>query len=312
MKNKKLYNYHYFYKITNNLNGHFYYGVHSTNNLNDGYMGSGTRLRQAYKKYGIENFKKEILYFFNSEEEALNYEAEIVNESLVKDLNCYNISRGGQLGNAFDSFTAFDKQNNQNVRITYSEYELNKDNYIGCNKDKIVVRYKNDINGSYFIIPIDEYNKNKDKYFHCNPPGNDLFSKYIIVTFRENPGEYFFIERNEYNKKIYITPSELKNKNYFLAKDKNNNIYKINKNDERYLSGELTGLTKGYIWSEQQKEQRKKIFKKIKHQQGEKNSQFGTKWIYKDSTCIKVKKEELETYLNDGWQLGNLNNRKKL
>ena len=49
--------YHYFYKITNNLNNHYYYGIHSTDNLDDGYMGSGTRLRYAYEKYGIEGLK---------------------------------------------------------------------------------------------------------------------------------------------------------------------------------------------------------------------------------------------------------------
>ena len=62
--------YHYFYKITNNINGHFYYGVHNTNNINDGYMGSGTRLHYAYKKYGIENFSKEILKYFESSDDA--------------------------------------------------------------------------------------------------------------------------------------------------------------------------------------------------------------------------------------------------
>jgi hypothetical protein len=50
--------YNYFYKITNNINNHFYYGIHSTDNINDGYMGSGRRLNRALKKYGIANFNK--------------------------------------------------------------------------------------------------------------------------------------------------------------------------------------------------------------------------------------------------------------
>ena len=61
--------YNYFYKITNLINNHFYYGVHSTNNLNDGYFGSGVKLKQAVKKYGKENFKKEILFISSNEQE---------------------------------------------------------------------------------------------------------------------------------------------------------------------------------------------------------------------------------------------------
>ena len=82
VKNVKKYNY--FYKITNNLNNHFYYGIHSTNDLEDGYMGSGTRLNYAYKKYGIENFTKEILKFFDTREECAEYEAEMVTEELIQ------------------------------------------------------------------------------------------------------------------------------------------------------------------------------------------------------------------------------------
>ena len=37
---------------------------------------------------------------------------------------------------------------------------------------------------------------------------------------------------------------------------------------------------------------------------GEKNSQFGTLWITKDGLNKKIKKEELENYLNDGWIKG--------
>ena len=101
--------YHYFYKITNLINNHFYYGVHNTNNLNDGYMGSGVRLHYAYKKYGIENFEKEILKFFNTSKEAFEYEAEIVNEELIKDNNCYNIQMGGYGWNTTGLTTVKDK-----------------------------------------------------------------------------------------------------------------------------------------------------------------------------------------------------------
>ena len=88
--------YYYFYKITNLINGHYYYGIHSTNNLDDNYMGSGTRLWKAYDKYGIENFKKDIIKFFNDWESLCSYEKIIVTEELVKDSNCYNMVLGGQ------------------------------------------------------------------------------------------------------------------------------------------------------------------------------------------------------------------------
>lgn len=90
--------YKYFYCITNKENGKYYYGVHETNNLDDGYMGSGKRLNYAKEKYGIENFEKEILEFFDTYEEALDFEAEIVTEELVLDENCYNLRKGGSGG----------------------------------------------------------------------------------------------------------------------------------------------------------------------------------------------------------------------
>ena len=87
-----------FYKIENNLNGCFYYGVHKTNDPSDGYMGSGVRICNAIKKYGKENFTKNVLKYFDTYEQALEYEAEFVNETLLQDPSCYNLITGGRGG----------------------------------------------------------------------------------------------------------------------------------------------------------------------------------------------------------------------
>jgi hypothetical protein len=64
--------YHYAYLITNILNGKKYVGDHSTDNLNDHYLGGGKYLHFAIKKYGKEKFKKDILQFFPSKQEAFD------------------------------------------------------------------------------------------------------------------------------------------------------------------------------------------------------------------------------------------------
>jgi len=92
--------YHIFYKTTNNVNGKFYYGVHSTNKLEDGYIGSGKLLMRAVKKYGKENFKREVLAVFDTKEEAFLIEKTVVTKELVNDGDCYNVKIGGQSGHS--------------------------------------------------------------------------------------------------------------------------------------------------------------------------------------------------------------------
>lgn len=87
--------FYYFYKTTNLINNKFYYGVHKTKRINDGYLGSGYRLKSAILKYGEENFKKEILKFFDNEDDMYNYENKIVNKEMVENNNCYNLVIGG-------------------------------------------------------------------------------------------------------------------------------------------------------------------------------------------------------------------------
>lgn len=90
--------YHYTYKVTNHVNDRYYLGMHSTNNLDDGYMGSGHRLRYEIKKYGKSNFSIEILNYYDTRDELINAERELISEIELSDKNCLNLKGGGSGG----------------------------------------------------------------------------------------------------------------------------------------------------------------------------------------------------------------------
>ena len=77
------------------VNGKYYIGQHRTENLKDGYLGSGNVLKQAINKYGRKNFKREILEFCDSAEQLNETEIRWVTQELVEDENCYNMKTGG-------------------------------------------------------------------------------------------------------------------------------------------------------------------------------------------------------------------------
>ena len=89
----------YIYRITNLINGKTYIGKHKYKKLNDSYMGSGARLKPDQKKYGIENFKKEILVFNIQKPEQANLLEETfiaAEKEKVGVENCYNKTKGGE------------------------------------------------------------------------------------------------------------------------------------------------------------------------------------------------------------------------
>lgn len=87
----------YVYQITNLINGKIYVGKHKSDKHPDenGYYGSGKQISAAIKKYGIENFKKEVLCYCSSIEDMANKEAEIVTEDFVRRKDTYNMHKGG-------------------------------------------------------------------------------------------------------------------------------------------------------------------------------------------------------------------------
>ena len=88
----------YIYKTTNLINNKFYVGKHCTIKIENDYLGSGKRLRYSIRKYGKENFKKEILEFCNDPKHLAEREKLIVNEELLKNSLCMNLKIGGDGG----------------------------------------------------------------------------------------------------------------------------------------------------------------------------------------------------------------------
>ncbi len=210
---RKKANIHYIYKTTCNVTGRWYIGMHSTTKLEDGYMGSGKILRYSIRKYGVENHTKEILEFFETREELIFREQEIVTKELISDGKCMNLREGGTGG------------------------WVSKEVQLKCSKaggDTTSQKIKN------------------DDVFRLK------FSSIISDTLK-----------NQYKNKI---------RNGF--------------------SGVRFNETHSEETKQKMSEKRKGLGT------GETNSQYGTCWITKDGVNKKIKKEDLETYLNDGWVKG--------
>jgi hypothetical protein len=101
--------YYYVYQITNLLNNKIYVGKHKSAIHPDanGYHGSGKQIKAAIEKYGIENFKKEVLHYCSSMDEMANKELSIVTEDFVKRKDTYNMHKGGPGG--WDHYNGSDK-----------------------------------------------------------------------------------------------------------------------------------------------------------------------------------------------------------
>lgn len=223
--------FYYAYKIVNKLNQNYYIGIHKTKDINDGYMGSGIRIKYAIEKYGINNFEKQYILFLDNYKVLLNKEKELVTKDTISDENCYNIALGGR-----DSFEHIHKKWKSNKEWA----------------DKQALRASK-------------------------------VQKELLDT------------RPEYKEKIMDAMQKMNNDPLIIEKR--------NINFQKYIdSGEAS---KVWLGKSHKQETKDKIGKANSvHQQGEGNSMFGTCWVYNDKESLRIKKEDLDNYLEQGWIKG--------
>lgn len=69
--------------------------MHSTDDLNDSYLGSGLRLRRSIEKYGVDHHRREILEELTTRTALSDREAELITPELRADPLCMNCGPGG-------------------------------------------------------------------------------------------------------------------------------------------------------------------------------------------------------------------------
>jgi len=139
------------YEITNEINNKNYFGVHKTKILDGNYMGSGTAIKWAINKYGLNAFSKIINGVWKSEEISYLIESWLVNEEVVKDKNNYNLILGG-------SFYIRNKEIKEKMRkaqINKKHLKSTKLKMSKAHKNKILSQsHKNNISNSKVGIPL--------------------------------------------------------------------------------------------------------------------------------------------------------------
>lgn len=243
------------YKTTCLVNNKIYVGVHQTKNpeIFDGYLGRGlyknhskyiknpiAPFHYAVKKYGFENFKREVLFIFNSREDAYNKESEIVNEEFILRNDTYNVALGG-IGRPRPSRYVYQFDFNGNLIATY-ESAVAASKTVGINVSNIndAIYNKRTSAGSLWsdsdTINIQEYTITKENiYYIYNESG-----QFIKAASSKECVEFLNTDRGNLTRAIKL---QNKIKGYFISLEKLDNfkvnVTKLNGKLNRYsLKGE--------------------------------------------------------------------------
>lgn len=143
---------HYVYRITNLINGKKYIGKRSCKCKieNDKYMGSGILIKKAITKYGLENFKKEILVICDTDEEAYIKEMEEIEK--VKAWSnplYYNVTNGGRGAGTGESNHWYGKAIPDEIKLKISKKLKNR--YVGESNPFYGKKHSEETKRKYFI-----------------------------------------------------------------------------------------------------------------------------------------------------------------
>ena len=156
----------YFIYITTNLiNGKQYIGQHQGYS-NDKYLGSGVNLIKAIKKYGKENFKREILEFCKKEELDLKEQYWIKYYNAYENENFYNLSKGGQKGDGWEAARRYLENHPEERKQIYKKNIERLREWEKQNPDKVQQNINKMINGS-------------KKYFKEHPEERERIMKQV-------------------------------------------------------------------------------------------------------------------------------------
>lgn len=299
----------YFYKITNTLNGKFYYGVHSMNSkYKDHYMGSGKYLKLTQKKYGMKYFTKEILKYFHNSDEMFEYEKNFVNKDfLIQNHDmCYNLVCGGKYGATGMLYIEKDGIYMRILPDFIQEFLDKGWNITSGTKGKICIKKDN----------IVKYVSKEDLDLYINDgwikEGN---SKGLIRI--ENDIDQKFVKKEDLdyylNNGWYIGTSYKKKKQQSDAMGGrihiNNGLESkmiVKSELEDYLkSGWIQGrLIDEHIYAHKISEANKGKKRTQEAKEKYRQSKLGCRYINNGFQNKMVKEDVLKSYLKDGWILG--------
>jgi len=257
--------YHILYKTTNLKTNSYYIGVHSTENKNDGYLGSGTVIKKKIAYYGRGSFKKEILECFSTAKEAYIRESEIVDEEFIADKNTYNLSLGGlssSQGISFEGIVSVKDSEGNFFKTSITDPRYISGELVGVAKSTITVKDKE---GRTFKVSEDD-----SRYLN----GELVGVVKGTVTVKDSEGKCSRVPKND--------PRYLNGELVGVTRGK-----KMTSEEKRKRSESSIGHKK-------EKSTKKKMSGYAKERV----------WINKDGKTSHCNKNNLQEKLDSGWNLG--------